>query len=87
MRRGWVTVGRDITRSTYDSQAYEEALRKTGPEESDPWKATRAKSHYNPYLLGNTDEIEELRPKSMPRQDPSSTRRTGGGGPDASSSK
>ena len=50
VRPGWVTVGPDLTSSNYSSEQYNTYFSK-GPDE---------------YLVGNTDLIEQLRPKSPP---------------------
>ena len=61
LREGWVTVGEDITKSTWDRAKYNAWF-----DGTDVWPKVR--NHCGGRLLGSEDVIEELRPKSVERE-------------------
>ena len=63
IRPGWVTIGRDLTSSNYSSEAYDSHF-KDGP---------------NDYLVGSSEQIETLRPKSPPPRDKNKGQNSGRG--------
>ncbi|KAL7056412.1 hypothetical protein AAHC03_020949 [Spirometra sp. Aus1] len=70
LRAGWLTVGSELSASNFDPQVY------NGYFTREP----------NGHLLGTSEEIERLRPKSPPPRfsGPAASRGIGGGGPSGS---
>ncbi|XP_024520156.1 methyltransferase-like protein 14 homolog [Selaginella moellendorffii] len=81
IRAGWVTIGKSLTSSNFSSQTY---TRYFADSEGNVWQGGRGNPQPEaPHLLGTTNEIEALRPKSPPprAQQP---QQGGGGGNSAS---
>ena len=57
LRKGWLIVGKDLTLSNYNKEVYEKYFE--GPVNLEGPEGGR--------LLGTTDEIEMIRPKSPPK--------------------
>ena len=69
LRAGWVTVSPAAPPSTHTFQAdaFHSSLLESAPAKTDPWRADPMTTHHwNPYLLGSTEKIEELRPRTPP---------------------
>jgi len=72
IRPGWVTVGKDLPGTNYDATTYLEWMNVPGMNPD----GTPCAGH----LLGSTPLIEELRPKTPPREQREREAQMGGGG-------
>eukprot|EP00916_Digyalum_oweni_P024827 GHVL01041013.1.p1 GENE.GHVL01041013.1~~GHVL01041013.1.p1 ORF type:complete len:734 (-),score=131.13 GHVL01041013.1:737-2938(-) len=71
LRNGWLTIGRSLTGSTFDKNTYLSWFEGDG-------KYPLVLDYQGGRYLGTTDEIEQLRPKTPPKERPGTTEGTGG---------
>lgn len=65
LRPGWVTVGPELTSSNYSVEQYHAAFTNTNKDANNTSVAGGSLGKVD-YLVGSTDTIEQLRPKSPP---------------------
>ncbi|GAQ87453.1 Methyltransferase [Klebsormidium nitens] len=72
IRAGWVTVGKGLTSSNFNKEAY---IKSFSDKDGKVWAGGRGipVPENAPHLVGSTPEIENLRPKSPVRSQPPTT--------------